>query len=200
MNIAILVSGRGSNLQAIIDSIKNKYLKVKIGVVISNRDKILALEKAKREGIPTVVIKPSKYNIREEYDKKIIKYLEKYKIDLVVLAGYMRLLSSYFTEKYKHKIINIHPSLLPSFPGGHAHQDALNYGVKVSGCTVHFVDEGIDTGPIILQKAVLVYDDDTEETLSERILKEEHKLYPKAIKFISENRIKIIGRKVILKK
>lgn len=199
VNIGILVSGRGTNLQAIIEAIEEGQIEGKISVVISDNPKAYALERAKKYNIETKYINYKEFKTREDYDKKIIKSLKEKEIELVILAGYMRILSSYFIRTYKNKIMNIHPALLPSFPGLEAQSQAVNYGVKISGCTVHFVDEGLDSGPIILQKAVEVKDGDTEESLAERILKEEHKIYPQAIQLFSQGRLMIKGRKVFIK-
>ncbi|MEA2087390.1 MAG: phosphoribosylglycinamide formyltransferase [Candidatus Caldatribacteriota bacterium] len=199
INIGVLASGRGTNLQAIIEAIKEGKIEGRISIVISDNPDAYALKRAKQHNIDTQYINFKEFKDREDYDKEIIKILEEKKIDLVVLAGYMRILSPYFIKMYKNKIMNIHPALLPSFPGLHAQRQAIEYGVKISGCTVHFVEEGVDSGPIILQKAVEVKDDDTEESLAERILKEEHKIYPQAIQLFSQGRLVIKGRKVFIK-
>ena len=203
INIAVLISGRGSNLKAIIDAIKSGYLdKVDLKVVVANKD-APGLQYAKEFGcsyhvVPRIV--PGKKISKEEHDRKVMEVLEKYDIDLIALAGYDQIIQKEFVNRYKWKIMNIHPSLLPSFGGTlHGQKDALDYGVKISGCTVHFVEEDVDTGPIIIQAAVPVKDDDTPETLVNRILEHEHIIYPKAIKLFSENRLKIVGRKVIVK-
>jgi len=198
-NIAVLVSGRGSNLQSIINSIERKELDVNLSVVISNKKEAMALERAKKNGIKTIFIDPTAYLNSQEYDKELIKKLRELSIDLVCLAGYMRILSKEVIQNFDRKIINIHPSLLPAFPGLNAQKQAIKYGVKFSGCTVHFVDSGIDTGPIIMQTAVPVYDNDNEKSLSKRILEQEHYLYPKAIKMIRENKINLSGRTVVRK-
>ena len=198
-NIAVLVSGRGSNLQSIINSIERKELDVNLSVVISNKKEAMALERAKKNGIKTIFIDPTAYLNSQEYDKELIKKLRELSIDLVCLAGYMRILSKEVIQSFDRKIINIHPSLLPAFPGLNAQKQAIKYGVKFSGCTVHFVDSGIDTGPIIMQTAVPVYDNDDEKSLSKRILEQEHYLYPKAIKMIRENKINLSGRTVVRK-
>ena len=201
-NLAVLISGRGSNLKAIIESIKSGYLdKVDLKVVVANKN-ALGLKYAKESGIPYHVVPRivdgNKIPI-EKHDKKIMETLEEYAIDLIVLAGYDQILQKEFVGRYKWKIMNIHPSLLPSFGGTlHGQKDALDYGVKISGCTVHFVEEGVDTGPIIIQAAVPVKDNDSPETLANRILEHEHIIYPKAIKLFSENRLKIIGRQVVV--
>lgn len=200
MNIGILISGRGSNMLAIIKAVENGEIpNAKVSVVISDKPNAAGIEKAKSCGIETLIIERKGLN-REEHDEKILTELRKRKVEVVCLAGYMRLLSKKFIEAYPNRIVNIHPSLLPAFPGLDAQKQAIEYGVKVSGCTVHFVDEKLDHGPIILQKAVEVKDDDTPESLSARILEQEHKIYVEALKLIAENKIEIRGRKVILKK
>ncbi|MEM2134769.1 MAG: phosphoribosylglycinamide formyltransferase [Candidatus Jordarchaeaceae archaeon] len=204
MNIGVLVSGRGSNLQAIIDAVESGYIKAKISVVISSRRDALALQRAKEHGIEAIFIDPQDFwkdkehreEKRVEYDKKIIAELEKRNVDLVLLAGYMLMLSPYFVNKYKNRIMNIHPALLPSFPGVNAQKQALEYGVKYTGATVHFVDAEMDHGPIILQDVVPVFDDDTVETLSNRILEKEHKIYVEAVKLFTEGKLKVEGRRV----
>ena len=202
LNMAILISGRGSNMDAILSSHANSTLKnVQPCVVISNKDDAPGLKISKEKfGIATEVILS---NGRKgwEYDKEIMSVLKKYHVypsnGIICLAGYMRILSANFVKEYKLRILNIHPSLLPSFKGLHAQKQAVDYGVKVSGCTVHFIDDNVDTGPIILQESVPVYDKDTEEDLSNRILQLEHKLYPLAIRLFSEGKLKVEGRKVI---
>lgn len=200
INIGVLASGRGTNLQAIIEAVEEGRIEGKIKIVISDNRDAFALKRAEWQNIETRYINFKEFKDREDYDREIIKILKEKKVDLVVLAGYMRILSPYFIRTYKNKIMNIHPALLPSFPGLHAQKQAVEYGVKVSGCTVHFVDEGVDSGPIILQEAVEVSDDDTEESLAEKILKEEHQIYPRAIQLFSEGRLVIKGRKVFIKK
>ncbi len=199
INIGVLVSGRGTNLQAIIEAIEEGKIAGEIKVVISDNPDAYALKRAQQYHIDTRYIHFKEFKNREDYDKEIIKTLKEKKIELVVLAGYMRILSPYFIRTYKNKIMNIHPALLPSFPGLNVQKQAIDYGVKVSGCTVHFVDEGVDSGPIVLQKAVEVSDDETEESLAEKILKEEHQIYPRAIQLFSESRLMIKGRKVFIK-
>ncbi len=204
MNIAVLVSGRGTNLQAIIDGVESGTIKANISVIISSRKDALALQRARDHGIEAIFIDPQdfwkdkehKEEKRVEYDKKIIAELEKRNVDLVILAGYMLILSPYFVKKYKNRIMNIHPALLPSFKGVNAQKQALEYGVKYTGATVHFVDAEMDHGPIILQDVVPVYDDDTEETLSSRILEKEHKIYLEAVKLFVEGKLKVEGRRV----
>lgn len=197
MNIAIFCSGNGTNLQAIIDSVKKGHIKARIAFVLSDEEKAFALERAKKAGIKTIILSKKDYKTREDFDKDALKHLKSNDVGLVVLAGYMRLLSRSFIKEYKNRIINVHPSLLPSFKGTHGIKDALDYGAKVTGVTVHFVDEHLDNGPIILQKAVDISEGDTEDTLLERVHKEEHKIYPEAIKLFIEGKIKINGRKVV---
>jgi phosphoribosylglycinamide formyltransferase 1 len=196
LKIGVLVSGRGSNLQAIIDAVISKKINGEIAVVISNVPGAPALERARQNGIKAVVVDHMEHSDRSSYDKQVIKTLEENKVGLICLAGYMKLLSPEFVHHFRGHIMNIHPALLPAFPGLHVQKKALEYGVKFSGCTVHFVDEGCDTGSIILQAAVPVLDDDTEETLSARILKEEHRIYPEAVRLFSEGKLRIEGRRV----
>lgn len=196
MNIAVFCSGNGTNLQAIIDSVRSGYIPARIALVVSDNKDAFALVRAKDAGIETLVLDPKKYKGREAFDKAVIDGLRAKKVGLVVLAGFMRLLSGHFVKEYKDKIVNIHPALLPSFTGTHGIKDALEYGVKVTGPTVHFVDEKLDHGPIILQRAIEVRDDDTEETLLGRVHAEEHKLYPQAIKLFVEGKLKVEGRRV----
>ncbi|MBN1133811.1 MAG: phosphoribosylglycinamide formyltransferase [Methanosarcinaceae archaeon] len=194
-NIAVLVSGRGSNLQSIIDNVESGYIQnAKIKIVISDVADAYALERSKKHGINTAFIDPSRFASKREYEQEIISILQVHDINLVLLAGYMRIVGSDLIETYKNKILNIHPALLPSFRGLHAQKQALNYGVKVAGCTVHFVDEDVDTGPIILQKCVPVLEEDTEDTLSDRILDQEHKIFPEAVKMFVEGKLKLEGR------
>ncbi len=195
--IGVLASGRGTNLQSIIDSVENKEIEnAEVSVVISDNKDALALKRAKKHEIPAIFIDPTTFRTKEEFDEEIVRVLKEYNCDLVLLAGYMRILSPKVVNAFKWKIMNIHPALLPSFPGVNAQKQALEYGVKVSGCTVHFVDEGVDTGPIILQKAVTVEVNDTPNLLADRILKEENRLYPLAVKLFLEGRLEIEGRKV----
>ncbi|HIH94406.1 TPA: phosphoribosylglycinamide formyltransferase [Methanosarcina acetivorans] len=197
VKIAVLVSGRGSNLQAIIDSIEKGYIKnAAVSVVISNKADAYALERAEKHGISAVFLDPEGRD-RAGYDREILKILKQYDTDLLLLAGYFRLLGSEIIEAYRHRILNIHPSLLPAFKGLHAQKQAFEYGVKVAGCTVHFVDEGLDSGPIIIQKCVPVLPEDTEETLTARILEQEHIIYPEAVRLFVESKLKVEGRNVI---
>lgn len=195
--VGILVSGRGSNLQAIIDKIDDGTLPLQIEVVISDIPDVYALERARRAGIKTVVVNRKEFADRESFEDKINEALGH--VDGVVLAGFMRILSEKFINKWYHKIINIHPALLPSFTGLHAQRQANDYGVKVAGCTVHFVDAGTDTGPIILQKVVPAYFEDDEDILAARILEQEHLALPEALKLWAEDRLEIVGRKVKIK-
>ena len=192
----VLVSGRGSNLQAVLDRITDGYLPLEIGVVISDKADAYALERAANVGIKTVVVARKECASKEEFEDRIHAALVEAGCELVVLAGFMRILSGNFVSKWHNKIINIHPALLPSFPGLDGQGQALEYGVKFTGCTVHFVDEGTDTGPIILQKVVPVLDDDTHDTLAARILEQEHKAMPEALKLWTEGKLVIEGRKV----
>lgn len=199
LKLGVLISGNGSNLQSIIDHIEKGSLKAVIKIVISNNPDALGLKRAEKHSIPWVVLQYSDFKSKEDFDLKLIKTLKDNGVDLVVLAGFMRIISPAFLKAFTHKIMNIHPALLPSFPGVHGQKQAVDYGVKFSGCTVHFVDEGVDTGPVIIQSVVPVLDDDTEESLSARILKEEHKIYPRAIQLFADGKIEIKGRKVYIK-
>ncbi|MCD8174444.1 MAG: phosphoribosylglycinamide formyltransferase [Phascolarctobacterium sp.] len=192
--IGVLVSGRGSNLQAIIDCISKGDIPLEITAVISDKDDVLALERAAKAKIAGFTVNRRECSSKEEFEEKINAILIKAGCELVVLAGFMRILSVAFVNRWQNRIINIHPALLPSFPGLDAQKQAVNYGVKISGCTVHFVDEGTDSGPIILQKTVFVLDGDTEETLAARILEQEHKALPEALKLWAENKLIIEGR------
>ena len=194
--IGVVVSGRGSNLQSIIDHIAEGKLNVEIAVVVSDHKEAFALERAAKAGIPTAVVERKGCKDKAEFEDKIDAALRKAGAEVVVLAGFMRILTGHFISRWEHKIINIHPALLPSFKGLDAQGQAVDYGVKVAGCTVHFVDEGTDTGPIILQKVVPVLDDDTEETLAARILVEEHKALPESIQLWADGKLTIKGRKV----
>ncbi len=193
--IGVLASGRGSNLQAIVDAINAGRLDAKIGVVISDNPEANVLKRMAGSDIPAVCIDRRQFATRQEFEAAIAEELNLHHVELVVLAGFMRILSRYFIDRLAGKIMNIHPSLLPAFPGEDAQKQALQYGAKISGCTVHFVDEGMDTGPIILQEAVPVLEDDTTETLADRILHVEHILYPRAIALYCEQRLSIEGRR-----
>lgn len=198
VKIALLVSGQGSNLQAIINSIEKGYIKnAAINVVISNKADAYALERARNHGIDAVFLDPGGYD-KTGYDRAILDVLEQYNVDLLLLAGYFRLLGNELIEAYRYRIMNIHPSLLPAFKGLHAQRQAFEYGVKVAGCTVHFVDEGSDSGPIVLQNCVPIIPGDTEEILTTRILEQEHIIYPEAVRLFVEGKLKIEGRNVVL--
>jgi len=193
--VGILVSGNGSNLQAIIDE---KIASCEIALVISNKPDVYAIKRAQSNNISVEIINNKNFETREEFERQLIKSLDSRGIELIVLAGFMRVLTPLFVRHYKNRIINIHPALLPSFPGVGAAKQALEYGVKYSGCTVHFVDDGVDTGPIILQAIVSIGDSDTEQTLLERIHKEEHRVFPEVVRLFCEGKIKIEGRRVII--
>jgi phosphoribosylglycinamide formyltransferase 1 len=196
--IGVLISGRGSNFEALADSVAaGRIPNAEIGIVLSNREDAPGILRARERKIPARVI-PSKGLEREAYDKLIMAALGEAKIDLVCLAGYMRLLSPQFVAAYRNRILNIHPSLLPSFPGLEAQRQALEHGAKFSGCTVHFVDETLDAGPIILQAVVPIEDFDTPESLSERILREEHRIYSEAVRIVLEGRYRVEGRRVLI--
>ena len=182
-NVAVFVSGSGTN----------------IAVLVCNKPEAYAIKRAENHGIPVELVNHKDFETREDFEAEIIRRLEKYGIELVVLAGFMRVLTPFFVGKFESRIINLHPALLPSFPGMHAAKQALDYGAKVTGCTVHFVDEGVDTGPIIVQAVVPITDDDTEESLLEKIHKEEHRIYPEAVRLFCEGRINIDGRRVLIK-
>lgn len=197
--LGILLSGRGSNFEAIARNVEAGRIPAKIAVVISNRQEAPGLDRAREMGLDTRWI-PSQGKAREAYDREVVAVLKDFEVDVVCLAGFMRVLSPYFVREFPRRILNIHPALLPAFPGLEAQKQALEYGVKFSGCTVHIVDEAVDTGPIVRQAAVPVLDDDTVETLSARILKEEHRIYSEAICLLIEDRIRMEGRRVLLKK
>lgn len=197
IRLGILASGGGTNLQSIIDHAERGAIDAEIRLVISNVPDAHALKRAAHHKIPSVVIDHRHYSTRQGFEKELIRVLHKYNVELVVLAGFMRVLTPSFIREFPMKIINIHPALLPVFPGTHVQQQALDYGVRFSGCTVHFVDEGVDTGPIIIQAVVPVRPDDTVETLAQRILREEHKIYPQAIQLIAQEKLEICGRRVL---
>lgn len=199
VSIGVLVSGSGSNLQSIIDHIENGTLDAEIKIVISNNSDAYALERCIEHGVPTAVVDHHEFGTREGFDRRTITILKSSGVELVVMAGFMRILSHEFFRAFPLRIMNIHPALLPSFPGIHVQQKAVEYGVKFSGCTVHFADEGVDSGPIIIQSVVPVYDDDDANTLSARILKEEHKIYPQAIQYYAEGKIEVEDRKVFIR-
>jgi phosphoribosylglycinamide formyltransferase 1 len=195
--ISVLLSGRGSNFVALAESVAaGRIPDAEIAIVVGNREGAPGIARAKERGIATQVI-PSKGLEREAYDRQVVAVLNERNVDLICLAGYMRLLSPYFVAAFPNRILNIHPSLLPSFPGLESQRQALEYGVKFAGCTVHFVDENLDAGPIVLQAAIPVRDEDTEATLSERILSEEHRIYSEAVKIVLDGKYKITGRRVV---
>lgn len=196
LNIGVLVSGSGTNLQSILDACARNELKARVVCVISNKAEAYALERARNAGIPALHLDHQAYSGREAYDEAVVATLREYGVELVAMAGFMRIITSVLLESFPMAVMNIHPALLPAFPGLHAQRQALDYGAKIAGCTVHFVDQGTDTGPIIMQAAVPVLEGDTEQSLSARIQKEEHRIYPEAIKLYSEGRLKVEGRKV----
>lgn len=194
--IAVLVSGSGSNLQAIIDAAERGEIPGRVGLVLSNKADAYGLTRARNHGIPTAVVDHKAYGSREEFDAKMVEAIRASGARLVCLAGFMRVVTPVFLRAFPHRILNIHPALLPSFPGTHGPKQALDYGVRFSGCSVHFLDEGVDTGPIVVQAVVPVYGDDTEETLAARILVQEHRIYPMAIRLFFQGRLKVEGRRV----
>ncbi len=198
LSLAVLASGRGSNFQAIYQAIGAGVLQARIDVVLSDKEEAPVLDKARGAGIPAFGLNIKNYSSKEQFEAALLEIIREYQCDCIVLAGYMRVLTPYFIRNAGRPILNIHPSLLPAFPGLHAQRQALDYGVRYSGCTVHFVDEGVDTGPIIMQAVVPVYPDDDEESLSQRILQEEHRIYPQVLALLSQGRIKREGRKVII--
>lgn len=198
LRIGVLASGSGSNLQSIIDRCADNSLAAEIAIVITNVPGAGALDRARKAGIPTSCIDHKVYSDRQAFDREVVTAMQKAGVELVVLAGFMRIISDVFLAAYPQKIINIHPALLPAFPGLHVQKKALEYGAKFAGCTVHFVDGGVDTGPIIIQAVVPVLDNDTEDSLAARILKEEHRIYPRAIQLIAEKRLKLVGRRVVI--
>ncbi|HUJ18417.1 MAG TPA: phosphoribosylglycinamide formyltransferase [Nitrospirota bacterium] len=199
VKIGVLVSGRGSNLQAIIDNIGKGSLSAELAVVISDQADAFALERARTHGIPAVHVSAKGFKgRREEYDALLAGELKKHGVELVCLAGFMRIITKTLVSAFPSRMMNIHPALLPSFPGLHVQKAAIEHGVRFSGCTVHFVDEGMDTGPIIIQAVVPVLDNDTEDTLSARILKQEHKIYSRAIQLFADGRLMVKGRRVLV--
>jgi phosphoribosylglycinamide formyltransferase 1 len=195
--LGVLASGRGSNLQAILDAIEAGHCPARVAVVVSDRKDAPALERARRAGAKAVHLDPRAYPDRVAFDDAVAEVLHQHGAELVCLAGYMRVLSAEFVRRFPGRILNVHPALLPAFPGLYAQRRALEHGVKIAGATVHFVDEGVDTGPIVLQAAVPVLDDDTDDTLASRILVEEHRLYPEAIRLYAEGRLRLAGRRVL---
>jgi phosphoribosylglycinamide formyltransferase-1 len=199
LRVGVLASGNGSNLQSLIDRSREGSLPAEIACVISNNASAFALERARRHGIPALHLDHRLFSGREAYDKAVVDSLREYGVELVALAGFMRIITPVLIEAFPNAIMNIHPALLPSFPGLHAQRQALDHGVKITGCTVHFVDAGTDTGPIICQAAVQVVEGDSEESLSARIQMEEHRLYPLAVKLFTEGKLTVEGRRVIVK-
>ena len=202
LRVAVLASGRGSNLQAIIEAIEAGQVQAKIVAVISNKQDALALERARKHGLPDFFVDPKplagRPDSREAYDQALLDLLKKYDVELVLLAGYMKIVTAVLVNSYANRLMNIHPSLLPSFPGLDVQRKALEWGCKLAGCTVHFVTEGVDEGPIILQAAVPILDSDTAESLAARILEQEHKIYPRAVQLFAENRLRVDGRRVLI--
>ena len=196
LRIGVLASGGGTNLQAIIDRCQDGTLAAEIAVVITNNPGAGALDRASKAGIKTLSINHRDFTQREDFDNTVVSALQENEIDLVVLAGFMRIITQTFIDAFPERIINIHPALLPAFPGMHVQQQAIDYGARFSGCTVHFVDGGVDTGPIIMQAVVPILPDDTADTLAARILEQEHLAYPRAIQLIAEGRVRVDGRKV----
>jgi phosphoribosylglycinamide formyltransferase-1 len=197
-SIGVLISGSGTNLQSIIDAVEAGTIDGRIACVISNRSDAFGLERARKHGIPALVINHREHPTREDYDATLVATLREHGVELVVLAGFMRIITPVFLDAFPHRVLNIHPALLPAFPGIHAQRQAVEYGVRFSGCTVHFVDSGTDTGPIILQSVVPVMPGDTEDSLSARIRVEEHRLYPEAVRLFCQDRLRLDGRHVII--
>jgi phosphoribosylglycinamide formyltransferase-1 len=202
LRVAVLASGRGSNLQAVIDAIETGTVQAKIVAVISNKKEAPALERARRHGLSALFVDPNRYagrpDSREAYDRELLDALRRHDVGLVLLAGYMKIVTRVLVEAFANRMMNIHPSLLPSFPGLDVQKKAIEWGCKLAGCTVHFVTEGVDEGPIILQAAVPILDDDTPETLAARILEQEHKIYPRAVQLFAEGRLRVEGRRVFI--
>ncbi|HEY5626619.1 MAG TPA: phosphoribosylglycinamide formyltransferase [Nitrospira sp.] len=202
LRIAVLASGRGSNLQAIIDAIEANHVQAKIAAVISNKKEALALERARKHGINDLFVDPKPFvgqpDSREAYDRSLLAVLQQHDVELVLLAGYMKIVTAVLVNAYANRMMNIHPSLLPSFPGLDVQKKAIEWGCKLAGCTVHFVTEGVDEGPIILQAAVPILDEDTPDSLAARILVQEHKIYPRAVQLFAEGRLRVDGRRVLI--
>lgn len=196
LRLGVLASGGGTNLQSIIDQCQLQQIDAEIVLVLCNNPDAGALQRAEKAGLKSTCINHREFSDRQSFDQAVVSRLQQEDIDLVILAGFMRIISKVFLEAFPQQIINIHPSLLPAFPGLHVQQKALDYGARFTGCTVHFVDDGVDTGPIIAQAVVPILDGDTEETLSARILQQEHKIYPHAIQLFAEGRVKVEGRQV----
>jgi len=199
LRLGVLASGRGSNLQAILEACARPGFPARVVVVISDRERAHALERARAAGVEALFVNPKDFADREAFDLALVRQLHARRVDLVCQAGFMRILSPAYVRAFAGRALNVHPSLLPAFPGLHAQRQALEHGVKVAGATVHFVEEGVDSGPIVLQASVPVHADDTEESLSARILAEEHRLYPEAIRLFAEGRLAIVGRRVVIR-
>lgn len=199
LRLGVLASGRGTNFQAIIDAIEAGWLKATVEILIVDKPDAYAIERARRHSIEHLYLNPREFHSKDEFFAGIVRKLGHRHVQLVVLAGFMRIVRKPMIDAFRNRIMNIHPALLPSFPGLRGQRQAIDYGARISGCTVHFVDEGMDTGPVVIQAAVPVHFDDTEETLSERILNMEHKIYPEAIRLYSEGRLKVNGRRVEIK-
>jgi phosphoribosylglycinamide formyltransferase-1 len=202
VRLGLLVSGRGSNLQAIIDAIEGNSLSAEIAVVLSNKQDAAGLERARKHGAPAVWLDPKPFagrpDSREAYDRALLEVLQKHEVDLVLLAGYMKIVTAVLVAAYENRMMNIHPSLLPSFPGLDVQKKAIEHGCKIAGCTVHFVTEGVDEGPIIIQAAVPILEGDTPDALAARILEQEHKVYPRAVQLYAEGRLRVEGRRVVV--
>lgn len=202
LRVAVLASGRGSNLQAVIDAIEAGQVQAQIVAVISNKKEAAALERARTHGLPDFFVDPKPFagrpDSREAYDRALLEVLEKNQVELVLLAGYMKIVTAILVNAYANRMMNIHPSLLPSFPGLDVQKKAIDWGCKLAGCTVHFVTEGVDEGPIILQAAIPILDDDMPDTLAARILIQEHKIYPRAVQLFAEDRLRVEGRRVFI--
>ncbi|MBS0178897.1 MAG: phosphoribosylglycinamide formyltransferase [Nitrospira sp.] len=202
MRLGVLASGRGSNLQAIIDAIERDALSAEIAVVLSNKQDAVALERARKHGAPAVWLDPKPFmgrpESREAYDRAVLEVLQKHEVDVVLLAGYMKIVTAVLVSAYENRMMNIHPSLLPSFPGLDVQKKAIEHGCKIAGCTVHFVTEGVDEGPIIIQAAVPIVEGDTADTLAARILEHEHRIYPRAVQLYAEGRLRVEGRRVVV--
>ncbi len=202
LRVAVLASGRGSNLQAIVDAIEAGQVRAQIVAVISNKKDAVALERARKHGITDIFVDPKPFaggpDSREAYDRSLLEILQQHQVELVLLAGYMKIVTAVLVNACANRMMNIHPSLLPSFPGLDVQKKAIDWGCKLSGCTVHFVTEGVDEGPIIIQAAVPILDDDTPETLAARILVQEHKIYPRAVQLFAEGRLRVDGRRVLI--
>ncbi|HJT21934.1 MAG TPA: phosphoribosylglycinamide formyltransferase [Nitrospira sp.] len=202
LRVAVLASGRGSNLQALIDAIGRKEVHAKIVAVISNKKDAMALERARKHGVPDIFVDPKPFagrqDSREAYDRELLAILSKHDVELVLLAGYMKIVTGLLVNAYPNRMMNIHPSVLPSFPGLDVQKKAIEWGCKLAGCTVHFVTEGVDEGPIIIQSAVPILDNDSPETLAARILEQEHRIYPRAVQLFAEGRLRVEGRRVLV--